>query len=699
MSVRYRDNLAQGYVVEQVWIPLPDGTRLHAKMWRPSTTDPTPAILEYLPYRVDDWTWPRDSERYPYYAAHGYTCLRVDIRGTGSSDGVFDDEYSPQEQADGLDVIAWIAEQRWCTGAVGLIGISWGGFNSLQLAAHRPEPVKAIVTVCSSDDRYDNDVHYIGGAVLGIDMAAWASTMFAFNARPPRPEVVGRDWVARWRDRLAANRPMAPTWLSHQERDDYWRYGSVCEDYSSIAAAVLAVGGWADPYRDTVFRLVDQLSCPVRGIIGPWSHHYPDRPRVTGPGIDFLGETLRWWDHWLKGAGTEVLDEPPLRAWINESVPPATHYDTRAGRWVAVDNLAQEVEWRVLAGSDAATALPAGTRTATLRSPVHTGVDAGRYFPYGNATDMPPDQREEDARGVCFDHAVGELPVDVLGRARVRLRLTCDAPRGQVIVRLCDVDPTGASTLVTLGVLNLLKRDGMQRISPMPVGEPVDVVVELRGIGHSFAAGHRMRVAVSSQYWPWVWPHPEQATLVLDLADCALELPVWPHPPRPMDEAVRFGDPVQARPIEIGRVELDYAVTDAVDRFGAVEYRAVHRAPRSQRSVFRDIETGRWVLEVDPGYDGTRRYPDGLDFTEDSREYYVITQDDPLSARTDARWSIAMEKPQWAAQVHTSSSISATADRFVCTNRLVAWARDGVDAEAELVAEHEWHDEVPRTSC
>ena len=178
--------------VRDEWVPLPDGTRLHARVWAPRVDHPVPVLLEYLPYRLDDWTAPRDSERHPWYAARGYASVRVDIRGTGSSDGLFDDEYSVQELDDGVALIEWLAAQPWSTGAVGMFGISWGGFNALQLAGRAPEALKAIVTVCSTDDRYDNDVHYIGGAVLGIDMAAWGGTMFAFNSRPPRPEVVGR---------------------------------------------------------------------------------------------------------------------------------------------------------------------------------------------------------------------------------------------------------------------------------------------------------------------------------------------------------------------------------------------------------------------------------------------------------------------------------------------------------------------------
>ena len=232
----------------------------------------------------------------------------MDIRGTGSSDGHFDDEYSEQELDDAEAVIAWLSEQSWCTGRVGMFGISWGGFNALQVAERAPQALRAIVTVCSSDDRYGCDVHYFGGAVLGIDMAAWSATMFAFCARPPRPEVVGENWVAQWRERLENITPLAPVWLSHQARDDYWRRGSVDED----------------------------LTAPRKGIIGPWAHQYPDRGKAPGPAIGFLQETLRWWDQWLKDENTGVDADPDLRAFINHEMAPATYIEERSGRWLAV---------------------------------------------------------------------------------------------------------------------------------------------------------------------------------------------------------------------------------------------------------------------------------------------------------------------------------------------------------------------------
>ncbi|WP_445444651.1 CocE/NonD family hydrolase [Clavibacter sp. km3a] len=678
MTDAARGTTEAAVTTRDVWIPMPDGARLHARIWAPATDAPVPALLEYLPYRLDDWTAPRDSERHPWYAAHGYASIRVDIRGTGSSDGLFVDEYSAQELDDGVAVIEWIAAQDWCTGAVGVFGISWGGFNGLQLAARAPSALKAVVTVCSTDDRYDDDVHYMGGAVLGIDMAAWGATMFAFNSRPPRPEVVGDGWVERWRERLEANRPMTPTWLAHQERDDYWRHGSVCEDYAGISAAVLAVGGWADPYRDAVLRLVENVSAPVKGIIGPWSHQYPDRGLAPGPSIGFLQETLRWWDRWLKGVDTGVEADPALRAFLSDSEPPATSYPERTGRWVAAASWpppASVAAQPVLPLTVFHGPVPAGD-AAVVRSPQRTGLDAGRFFPFGNATDLPPDQRAEDGLSVCFDLLLDER-LDVLGNVLVDLAITSDLPDANVVVRLCDVAPDGASTLVTRGALNLNKRIDRARIDPMVPGEEAVVHVPLVSTGHAFPAGHRLRIAVSSAYWPWIWPHAREATLEVAPARSLVTLPVWT---RTEDDDVRFEEAVQSTPLAIQRIPDDSGLPE--------------------RSVTHDVATGEWTLDVDPGYGGSRVYPDGLVFTESSRETYRITDGDPLSAVAESRWAIGLEQPGWRARLETTSRVTADADAYRVVNTLRAWARDGgPDAPEVLIADRVFDDLVPRTSA
>lgn len=650
---------------EDLYIPLADGARLYARIWRPVTEEPVPALLEYLPYRLGDWTAPRDAQRHPWYAGHGYASVRVDVRGHGNSEGMPGDEYDATELTDGVAVIHWLAQQEWCSGNVGMFGISWGGFNSLQLAALAPAPLKAIVTVCSTDDRYDNDVHYMGGSVLAVDMHAWAATMLAFVCRPPDPEQVGDVWREMWLNRLETVEPFVHTWLEHQTRDAYWKHGSVCEDYGAVKAAVLAVGGWHDPYRDTVLRLVEHLDpAKVRGLIGPWSHQYPDRGLPPGPGIGFLQETLRWWDHHLKGAENGVMDEPLLRSWISGSHPPATVYETLPGRWVG------DTSWPSANVVPVVYALQGGPQT--VRSPQQTGVDAGRFFPFGNDADLPPDQRDEDAKSLSFEFPVEDAPIEILGRPRVKLHIRMEVPRGQVIARLCDVAPDGSSTLVTRGALNLSARHGRDRSDDWPVGTTEDVTFELNGIGHTFPRGHRIRLAVSSSYWPWIWPQAGSAGFTLDADGSFAELPVRRHTE---DHAIAFEEPEQAEPL-------------------GVVHPATLDEQRPERLVVRDVAKGEWRLEVDPRYGGTRVYPDGLEFTEDAVETYTIQEQDPLSARTRSDWSIRLHRPEiaWDVRIETRSEIGADAQDFITSDEVICKEGD------EIVFHRTWEKRIPRTA-
>ena len=259
--------------IENTWIVLRDGTRLAARIWLPVDAEhnPVPAVMEYLPYRKGDGMSPRDSRLHPYVAGHGYAVVRVDIRGTGESDGILVDEYLKQEQDDALEVIDWMTAQAWCSGAVGIIGISWSGFNGLQIAARRPAALKAIITLCSTDDRYADDVHYMGGCI-DYDALPWASFMFALNALPPDPRLVGECWHEMWLQRMNETPPYIEAWLSHQTRDAFWKHGSVCENYADITCAVFAVGGWNDGYTNAIPRLLAGLNGPRKGLIGPWPH-------------------------------------------------------------------------------------------------------------------------------------------------------------------------------------------------------------------------------------------------------------------------------------------------------------------------------------------------------------------------------------------------------------------------------------------
>ncbi|MDF6044186.1 CocE/NonD family hydrolase [Streptomyces sp. JH14] len=654
---------------EDVWIPLPGGTQLYARIWRPVTDEPVPALLEYLPYRLSDWTSARDRQRHPWYAGHGYACVRVDLRGHGNSEGLPGDAHDTTELADGVAVVHWLAQQEWCSGRVGMLGISWGGFDALRIAALAPEPLKAIVAVCSSDDRYDNDVHYLGGSVLAVEMHARAAALLAFTARPPDPAYVGDDWTDLWLKRLEGVAPYIHTWLAHQTRDAYWTRGSAREDCSAIQAHVLAVGGWHDPHRDTVLRLVERLDpARVRGLIGPWSHQYPDGGLPPGPSIGFLQETLRWWDQHLKDKDTGVMSEPLLRSWISGSHRPATVYESLPGRWVG------DTGWPSENVTPLTYALRGGPQT--VRSPQQTGLDAGRFVPIGSDADLPPDQRDEDAKSVSFEFPVENAPIEILGRPKVKLRIRMDVPRGQAIARLCDVAPDGSSTLVTRGFLNLSARHGLDRSDDWPVGATEDVTFELNGIGYAFPPGHRIRLAVSSSYWPWIWPQAGSAGFTLDADGSFVELPVRR---RTEDPPIMFEEAEHSEPLGVVQpVTLD--------------------EPRPERLVVRDVAKGEWRLETDPRHGGTRVYPDGLEVTEDAEETYTIQEDDPLSARTRSRWTIRLHRPEtaedvkWDVKIETRSEISADETDFLTFDEVVC--TDG----SEIVFHRTWEKRIARTA-
>jgi uncharacterized protein len=627
--------------IDHTWIPLAGGTRLAARIWLPEDAeqDPVPALLEYLPYRKGDAFARRDSHHHPYFAGHGYAGVRVDLRGTGDSDGILEDEYLPQEADDALEVIAWLAAQPWCTGAVGMLGISWGGFNGLQVAARRPPALKAVISMCASDDRYADDVHYVGGCVLAVDMLPWAATMLTGNALPPDQAVVGDAWRATWLERIERTPPFVEAWLAHQRRDDYWRQGSVREDYAAIEVPVYAVGGWADGYSNAIPRLIEGLPGPRKGLIGPWSHAFP-QDGEPGPTIGFLQECLRWFDHHLKGIDTGIMDEPVLRLWMQEPVAPATHHAQRPGHWVS------EPAWPP-PDAETFTWDFGPSQPIAHRSVESTGIDAGAWCADGGDGDWPGDQRAEDDRSLSFTSEPLEEDIEILGFPEVTLGLEVDRPNALVAVRLCDVAPDGASLLVTRGVLNLNHRDGHARTEPLVTGHRRDVTARLDAIAQRVPAGHRLRVAVSTAYWPWAWPVAEPVTITLHAG--RLEAPTRPE----RDERLRgFGWPEWAAPLKGEVIEPG----------------------RTSRTHEHDPATGAHELRFEWDVGGHRRLVDsGIEMHDTHVTTYRIVDGDPLSASVRVQCSSALGRGAWRTRVHTDSEMTATAREFVVRQRLDAY--------------------------
>ncbi|WP_462280492.1 CocE/NonD family hydrolase [Salinivirga cyanobacteriivorans] len=515
-------------VIEHTWIPMSDGVRLSAKIWIPDDAahTPVPAILEYIPYRKRDFKAVRDEETYTFYAQHGYAGVRVDLRGSGESEGILRDEYLQQELDDGLEILSWIAAQDWCNGNVGIIGISWGGFNGLQLAALQPPELKAVVSVASSDDRYQDDVHYMGGNLL-TDNLSWASTMFAYNSCPPDPELVGEKWFDMWMERLEGSGLWLKKWLEHQRYDDYWRHASVMFNYDKIKAPVYVVSGWADGYSNTIFRLLENLKVPTKGLVGPWGHKYPHHGS-PGPKIDFLDETRRWWDRWLKDEKNGIDKEPRLRVWMQDTVSPIS--SSRPGRWVGekdypTPNIHMQKYHLKPATLDKSNQIDDFIPEMTIQSPLSVGLFAGKWLSYSATTDLPSDQREEDGGALIFDTLPLEDDLEILGAPQVELALSSDKPVGMVAVRLSDVAPNGRATRVTYGVLNLTHRDSDEDPTELEPGKKYKVKVDMNYIAQRFPKGHQLRLAISTSYWPLTWPSPEPVRLTIYPGESLFSVP------------------------------------------------------------------------------------------------------------------------------------------------------------------------------
>jgi hypothetical protein len=616
-------------VIEHTLIPLKDGTTLAARIWLPvdAEQNPVPAILEYLPYRKRDGTYERDALTYPYLAGHGYAGVRVDIRGCGESTGLLFDEYAKQEQDDGLEVIAWLAAQPWCNGAVGMMGISWGGFNGLQIAARRPPALKAIVTLCSTDDRYADDVHYMGGTLLTAGLE-WASFFFATMCLPPDPALVGDSWRAMWLERLQNIPLFFELWLQHQHRDAYWKHGSVCENYAAIQCAVYAVGGWTDGYKNAIPRLLEKLKAPRKGLIGPWAHAYPHFA-LPGPQIGFLQEVLRWWDYWLKGVDTGVVDEPILRAWMTEGVKPATHHDTLPGRWVGEPSWPSPgiKPWRLYLTDGGLREATAVLTPRAVCSPQTIGKCAGDWVPFGRGHDQAGDQHEDDMRSLVFDTPPLDKSIEILGAPIVTLDLACDRPVANVVVRLCDVHPSGESLRVSYGALNLTHRNGHEKPAPASIGERYRVRIQLNDAGSAFAIGHKVRLAVSTAYWPMIWPSPEMATLTI--FGGTLDLPQ--RPPQVIDATLQpFAEPQSAPPEKPTIIRRGDARIERIDRIG-------------------------------------------LELSTQVRSHFHVEENDPLTAVAELRHIQTISRDAWQIRFETEMRLSSTATAFLLQTSLRAF--------------------------
>lgn len=659
--------------IEHSWITMGDGVRLAARIWLPETTQPVPAILTYSPYFARLFTRAGEDARFPYYAKYGYACVRVDIRGSGNSEGTPLDEYVRQEQDDGVEIIRWIAVQSWCSGAIGMEGISWSGFNALQVAARRPPALKAIITHCSTDDRYTDDAHFKGGCIIH-DMFNWGTLFLAFQGQAPDPDIIGAEvWRRRWLARLEALDFQLGHWLEHQHRDSFWKHGSVRENYTQIACPVYAIGGWVDGYKNSIFRLLSGLSVPRKGLIGPWAHVYPHRA-VPGPAIGYLDEALRWWGHWLKGVDTGLMDEPMLRVWMQHKVA-TSREATVPGRWVA------EEVWPSPHITERSYFLNEGGILDTISGqeeeirlhPLQTtGSASGNWCPSGMGapndlnTELPFDQRFDDARSLLFDSAPLREPFEILGAPVVTLEIAVDKPIAFIAVRLNEVLANRESRRITYGILNLCHYLGSDAPANLKPGRRYTVRVHLDNTAHRFTAGGRIRLAISTAYWPLILPAPEPVFLSVFTARSTLALPV-----RPMQPHDALLQPFATATVPTIPVKM----LSSKPGSHIVEWDAVNE----RQVIYHEVSNGAMLLTAI-----------NTQLIGENKMRGEIGEHD-TTASLEYEYLMGWERDRWRPRVLASSKVTTTRATFLIEGAIKAF-----DGEEEVLT-RKWTKAIPRS--
>jgi len=501
---------AYGVRMQQAWIPMKDGVRLAATLYMPDgakVDEKFPALLEYLPYRKDDGTAAGDYPKHAYFAQRGYVGVRVDIRGFGASEGVPPErEYSEQEQVDGEQVIAWLAGQPWCNGKVGMFGISWGGFTAMQMAMRHPPALKAILAAHATAELFHDDVHYVDGMAhvdefeLNMDMAqGWLGAPdYSLDEKVLGPRFDTPPWSLLY--------------LRHQRDGPFWR--DRVRPLSEITTPTFLIGGLQDGYRDNVPDMLMKSKAPIKAIVGPWNHSFPNDADF-GPRVEWRDQAVRWFDYWLKGRDTGVQNDPRLVIYMQHWHLPDPTLQSVPGEW------RREDVWPPKDATNTALFLQgnhsleptAGTHvTHQLKYVPTVGVEAGFWW-----GELLSDPRPVDAFSLVYDSEPLENEQAILGRPHALLRASASAPLANWFARLSDVAPDGTVTQITGAGLNGSQRESMTNPRDLERGKIYPLDIEMHLTSWVFPKGHRIRVAISNSLWPMVLPTPYAMTTSLDL--------------------------------------------------------------------------------------------------------------------------------------------------------------------------------------
>ncbi len=647
---------------------MPDGVHLAVDLFMPSggvMTENFPVLLEYQPYRKNS-SRGRNYPLYSYFVERGYVVARVDIRGTGNSEGrLIPYEYSDQELDDGEVIIDWLSQQTWSTGNVGMFGISWSGFNSIQLALRNPPALKAIIAVDATEDLYQDDVHFMDG-IMHLD--SWEMSMDLDNARPGAPGYVIDD--DNFRNRFDTE-PWMLTYKKQQRDGAFWDRASARDKYEQIRIPTFHIGGWYDGYRDSLVRMLANVDAPVKAMIGPWSHAFPHDP-YPEPGVEWRHEAIRWFDQWLKGKDTGIMDEPRFAVYIREWHPPGPYLENAPGHWRWEDGWPIErIEQRSFYAQTNHTLLeaPATDCVHRLRYKPSIGLEAGGPVMWWG--DVAHDQRPTDAFSLVYDSDPLAADTEILGLPRAVLKVSANAPRANWFVRISDVAPDGTVTQVAGAGFNGTHRNSARDPEDLEPGVEFNLDIEMHFTSWVFPQGHRIRFAIANAQWPMLWPTPYPMTTTLRLGGASGAHVVLPIVP-PGDHAAPGFLPPAKNPSMPG-----FAVLDMGTSSGYGEISSIDRNPQTGEVTVKATNTGGM------------QYPWG---TETYRETIEHRTSDAHPENTSVKGTHRLEVTLSDRVLLWEAELDFSSDR---DNFHYHYLRR-LSENGEVVREKTWEDTIPR---
>lgn len=517
--------------VERTYIEMRDGIKLYAEVFRPEEPGEYPVILTRNPYHSSDIPpHTRDRKTHRDYVSRGYAVVEAEVRGTGISEGRF--KFLQNDGRDGCDTIQWIIEQPWCNGNVGMMGLSYLSMDQFAVAGENPPGLKAFFAGVGGSDIY-SDMVYPGGIFASLAMN-WAQRHIGRllsnhvpklrNTTMPVDPVIYQmqEKVHNERTRVGYESLLmgklfdtsyVTEWIEHPTDGEYWREFSPCNYFSRIKVPVYCFGGWFDLFTGGVIRQFVEIDAPKKLLMGPWFHGQSD-------GIDLTREKLRWFDYWLKGEETGILEDPPV-----------LYYVMGRGEWKAAADWPPETrEVRYYLGPGEGEPEYSLNDGLLVRDPASgDGTDSITHDPDDPVPSIAfrkAEMSRAESRMLTYTTEPLQDEVEVVGSIGVNLATSTDARDVDWIAKVTEVFPNGDSILLTSSALrgsHHLSHEFPEDLVPRDIYE---IRLDLSPTCNAFARGNRIRLSIANSDFPLLIPNPLKSENLLHHGGSFISIPV-----------------------------------------------------------------------------------------------------------------------------------------------------------------------------